>query len=357
MDTHRDRPVLSVMTSARSMFWVVSAKASFRFCHVQFHGRLCTTTCTRMHAIMHLNPGVEIPLACQAPDGSCVTGRQHNANMLKASQHATLTNASKQQWNQTRPATGMWLEQTAVVAPMHVRACKTENASNPTLRQDSCHLLLHDDGLRTRPPFPALEPADHDRWTYKVAKTPGKPSTPLPLLKIPVTWLFAQHLAVSSCLQVDYEGPTAKLPVHFFHVHSGRRHRWSPDPASCCYLYPNKCPPEPDPSSIFQQGQQQCPAFPVQAQAQNILNLPCTPTYSVTSRVLSAALNSMSIVCSGQGCMSYIPLTLLAWRTTLSAAPKTPCHHFSGGCSPKRHASKVPFQGSVCMLRRFRGRL
>jgi len=43
----RDRPVLSVITSARSMFCVFSAKASFKFCQVQFHGRLCTTTCRR----------------------------------------------------------------------------------------------------------------------------------------------------------------------------------------------------------------------------------------------------------------------------------------------------------------------
>ena len=46
--THLDRPVLSVMTSARSIFCVVSANASFRFCQVQFHGRLCTTTCAQL---------------------------------------------------------------------------------------------------------------------------------------------------------------------------------------------------------------------------------------------------------------------------------------------------------------------
>ena len=42
---HLDRPLLSIMTSARSMFCVLAAKASLRFCHVQLHGRLCTTTC------------------------------------------------------------------------------------------------------------------------------------------------------------------------------------------------------------------------------------------------------------------------------------------------------------------------
>ncbi len=42
---HLDRPLPSMMTSARSMFCVLAAKASFRFCHVQLQGRLCTTTC------------------------------------------------------------------------------------------------------------------------------------------------------------------------------------------------------------------------------------------------------------------------------------------------------------------------
>lgn len=45
-EAHLDRPLLSMITSARSMFCVLAAKASFRFCHVQLHGRLCTTTCS-----------------------------------------------------------------------------------------------------------------------------------------------------------------------------------------------------------------------------------------------------------------------------------------------------------------------
>lgn len=42
---HLERPLLSMMTSARSMLCVLAAKASFRFCHVHPQGRLCTTTC------------------------------------------------------------------------------------------------------------------------------------------------------------------------------------------------------------------------------------------------------------------------------------------------------------------------
>ena len=44
-EAHLERPLLSMMTSARSMLCVLAAKASFRFCHVHPQGRLCTTTC------------------------------------------------------------------------------------------------------------------------------------------------------------------------------------------------------------------------------------------------------------------------------------------------------------------------
>ena len=44
-EAHLERPLLSMMTSARSILCVLAAKASFRFCHVHPQGRLCTTTC------------------------------------------------------------------------------------------------------------------------------------------------------------------------------------------------------------------------------------------------------------------------------------------------------------------------
>ena len=44
VEAHLERPLLSMMTSARSMLCVLAAKASFRFCHVHPQGRLCTTT-------------------------------------------------------------------------------------------------------------------------------------------------------------------------------------------------------------------------------------------------------------------------------------------------------------------------